>query len=76
MAIMKNGQTKIFGIGASGLIGSRAAELLADSYPITDLSSETGFDIRKSELVDREIGQDTAASVVILFAAKTDVDGC
>ena len=73
---MKNKQTKIFGIGASGLIGSRVAELLADSYPITNLSLETGFDIRKSELVDREIGQDAEHSVVILFSAKTDVDGC
>jgi dTDP-4-dehydrorhamnose reductase len=73
---MKNKQTKIFGIGASGLIGSRVAELFADSYPMNNLSLETGFDIRKSEMVDREIGQDTAASVVILFSAKTDVDGC
>jgi dTDP-4-dehydrorhamnose reductase len=76
MDIMENKQTKIFGIGASGLIGSRVAELLADSYPITNLSSETGFDIRKSEMVDQEIGQDTEHSVVVLFAAKTDVDGC
>src|SRR5438477_3754438 len=73
---MENNQTKIFGIGASGLIGSRVAELLTDSYIITNLSVETGFDIRKSEIVDREIAQDRDHFAVILFAAKTDVDGC
>lgn len=76
MAIMKKELTKIFGIGASGLIGSRMAELLADSYTITNLSVETGFDIRKPEMVDRVIAEDTEHSAVILLAAKTDVDGC
>jgi len=64
------------GIGATGLIGSRVATLLQDSYPIDNLSTETGFDIRKAEIVDQQIGQDTEHPVVILFAAKTDVDGC
>lgn len=69
-------KSKIFGIGASGLIGSRVSVLLQDSYPIDNLSTETGFDIRKSEVVDKQIGEDTEHPIVILFAAKTDVDGC
>jgi dTDP-4-dehydrorhamnose reductase len=69
-------QTKILGIGASGLIGSRVASLLQESYPIDNLSSQTGFDIRNAETVAKQIGEDTEHQVVILFAAKTDVDGC
>ena len=71
-----NNKTKILGIGASGLIGSRVAELLNDSFPITNLSSKTDFDIRKVEIVEAQIGNDTEHPIVIIFAAKTDVDGC
>lgn len=66
---------KIFGIGATGLIGSRVAELLKDSYQITNLSTSTGVDITDPNSLS-VIEKDTEHSVVILFAAKADVDGC
>jgi dTDP-4-dehydrorhamnose reductase len=66
---------KVFGIGASGLIGSRIAELLTNSYYITNLSTSVGIDITNPETLS-VIEKDTEHSVVILFAAKADVDGC
>jgi dTDP-4-dehydrorhamnose reductase len=66
---------KIFGIGASGLIGSRIAELFADIYPITNLSTKTGVNITDPGSLS-VITKDTEHSHVILFAAKADVDGC
>lgn len=66
---------KIFGIGANGLIGSRVAELLKDSYLITNLSTSTGVDITDQNSL-AILTNDSEHSVVILFAAKADVDGC
>jgi dTDP-4-dehydrorhamnose reductase len=66
---------KIFGIGASGLIGSRVAEQFIDTYPITNLSTKTGVNITDPESLS-VIENDTEHTHVILFAAKADVDGC
>lgn len=68
--------TKIFGIGATGLIGSKVSQLLKENFEIDNLSTETGFDIRNPQTVERIIGNDKYHSIVIQFAAKTDVDGC
>lgn len=68
--------TKIFGIGATGLIGSKVSKLLKDNFEIDNLSTETGFDIRDPKVVEKIIGNDKYHSIVIQFAAKTDVDGC
>lgn len=70
-----NTNTKVFGIGISGLIGSRVAELLSDRYTFDNLSTETGVDITNPETLS-VIEADREHSVVIHFAAKTDVDGC
>lgn len=66
---------KIFGIGASGLIGSLVSELLKDTYEITNLSTRTGVDITDSKTLSL-IEEDKEHPYVILFAAKADVDGC
>lgn len=66
---------KIFGIGASGLIGSRVSELLAPAYSITNLSTRTGVNITDPASLSG-ITDDKDHSHVILFAAKADVDGC
>lgn len=68
-------KTKIFGIGISGLIGSRVVELLSDEFSFRNLSTETGVDITQPETLS-VIEQDTEHPIVIHFAAKTDVDGC
>ena len=66
---------RIFGIGASGLIGSRVSELLKNTLPITGLSTATGVDITDPSTL-ATIARDTQHQYVILFAAKADVDGC
>lgn len=65
----------IFGIGISGLIGSRVAELLSANYAFKNLSTDTGVDITRPETLS-VIESDTEHPIVIHFAAKTDVDGC
>lgn len=72
---MVQNETRIFGIGTSGLVGSRVAALLASSYPISHHSSKTGFDITSKESVSQLV-HDTDHEIVLLMAAKTDVDGC
>ena len=66
---------KIFGIGGSGLIGSRVVELLKDKYDIDTISQQTGVDITRIETLNN-ITNDSSHQCVILFAAKADVDGC
>jgi dTDP-4-dehydrorhamnose reductase len=70
-----NDKTKIFGIGISGLVGSRIAEVLKDNYIFDNLSLDTGVDITKPETLD-VIRRDTEHPVVLHLAAKADVDGC
>jgi dTDP-4-dehydrorhamnose reductase len=66
---------KIFTIGGSGLVGSRIAELLKDKYEFDDLSITNGTDITNPASLE-VIKNDTEHEIVILLAAKADVDGC
>jgi dTDP-4-dehydrorhamnose reductase len=66
---------KIFGIGVSGLVGSRIIELLRDNYSIDNLSLDTGVDITNPATLDT-IRHDTEHPFVLHLAAKADVDGC
>ncbi len=66
---------KILSIGGNGLVGSRVAELLQDKYAFTTVSSSTSVDITNPSTLEL-LKNDTVHDEVILFAAKTDVDGC
>ena len=66
---------KIFGIGITGLIGSRMVELLGDKYEFENLSIETGTNITDPSTLTG-LAEDTEHDTVILLAAKADVDGC
>jgi dTDP-4-dehydrorhamnose reductase len=68
-------KTKAFGIGISGLVGSRIAEVLQDKYVFDNLSLDTGVDITKPETLD-VVRRDTEHPIVLHLAAKADVDGC
>ncbi len=67
-------EVKIIGIGTSGLIGSRIAELLPHRE-IKNLSLETGIDITNPVTLDA-IRNDVEHGIVLHLAAKADVDGC
>lgn len=66
---------KIFAIGASGLVGSRIAELLREKYVVDNLSLETGLNITDASTLD-SVKKDTEHPIVFHLAAKADVDGC
>lgn len=66
---------KILGTGLSGLVGSRIIELLSDDYEFENLSRSSGVDITDKKVINQAINK-SDASLVIHFAAKTDVDGC
>lgn len=66
---------KIFGIGITGLIGSRMVEILGDKYEFDNLSIETGTNITDPSTL-AALRDDTEHDTVILLAAKADVDGC
>ena len=66
---------KILGTGLSGLVGSRIVELLKPQHEFKNLGHETGTDITDKERVIQVVN-DSHASVLLHFAAKTDVDGC
>lgn len=68
-------KTKIFGIGISGLVGSRIQELLGDKYSFDNLSLDTGVNITDATTLD-VIRRDTEHPIVLHLAAKADVDGC
>jgi len=72
---MADEKIKEIGIGISGLVGSRIAEVLHDRYVFENLSLDTGVDITKPETLD-VIRRDTQHPVVLHLAAKADVDGC
>ncbi|MGH7203673.1 MAG: SDR family oxidoreductase [Candidatus Levyibacteriota bacterium] len=65
----------IFTIGGSGLVGSRIVELLDSKHTFDDLSLSKGVDITNPSSLDI-IKNDTEHDVVLLLAAKADVDGC
>jgi dTDP-4-dehydrorhamnose reductase len=72
---MSNQKRKIFGIGITGLIGSRIVELLSATYDFQNLSLETGVDITDASTLS-VIENDTEHEYVLHLAAKADVDGC
>ncbi|MGI8419948.1 MAG: SDR family oxidoreductase [Candidatus Levyibacteriota bacterium] len=65
----------MFTIGGPGLVGSRIVELLDGKHTFTDLSLTKGVDITDPSSLDI-IKNDTEHEVVLLLAAKADVDGC
>jgi dTDP-4-dehydrorhamnose reductase len=66
---------KLFGIGISGLVGTRIAEVLKNQYLFENLSLDTGVDITNPASLD-VIRKDTEHSEVLHLAALADVDGC
>lgn len=66
---------KIFTVGGSGLVGSRIIELLQGKHSFTDLSLTNGVDITNPSSLE-VIRTDKEHDIVILLAAKADVDGC
>lgn len=66
---------RILGTGLSGLVGSRLIELLKNQYEFENLSLQTGIDITDRKDVVERI-HNSKASVVLHFAAKTEVDEC
>lgn len=66
---------RILGTGLSGLIGSRLVELLKNQHEFENLSLQTGTDITDRKDVAEKI-YSSKASIVIHFAAKTNVDEC
>jgi dTDP-4-dehydrorhamnose reductase len=67
-------KTKIFGIGVSGLVGTRIAALLPQ-FAFDNLSLDTGVNITDPSTLS-VIKEDTEHPVVLHLAAKADVDGC
>ncbi|HVF69358.1 MAG TPA: SDR family oxidoreductase [Xanthomonadales bacterium] len=65
----------IFTIGGSGLVGSRIKELLGNKHSFDDLSLTNGVNITDPASLEN-VKNDTEHGVVILLAAKADVDGC
>ena len=66
---------KIFGVGITGLVGSRIQALLHGSLEFTSLSSEDGINIVDPSTLSI-LREDKDHSIVLLLAAKADVDGC
>ncbi len=66
---------KVFGIGISGLVGSRFTQLLQDRYTFTNLSLDTGVNIVDSTTL-AIVKDNTDIPIVFHLAAKADVDGC
>lgn len=71
---MKN-NTHILTIGGAGMVGSRVTQLLTDSYQFEDAGRSSGLNITSSQQVSERL-RGSQASVVILYAAKADVEGC
>ncbi len=72
---MIDNKPHIFGIGISGLVGSRIVALLQDKYNFDNLSLDTGVNITDPQTLD-VIRKDTDHSVVLHLAAIADVDAC
>jgi dTDP-4-dehydrorhamnose reductase len=71
---MEEKKINIFGIGITGLVGSRIVELLPQ-FSFQNLSLETGVNITEPTTLNI-IRNDTEHSIVLHLAAKADVDGC
>lgn len=61
-------------IGASGLIGSRLAELFSASFTVEGMGITSGLDITDASTLVPILRSE--AKVVVHLAAKADVDGC
>jgi len=65
---------KVAIIGSTGLVGSRVTEILKEKYDIEEFNSSSGFDITSQASVSKLSKSDS--KVIILFAAKTNVEEC
>ncbi len=65
---------KIGIIGSTGLIGSRIKELLSSTHQFDEYNSSIGADITDKNSLATLAASD--AELVLLLAAKTDVDSC
>lgn len=65
---------KIFGIGITGLVGSRLVSLMPD-FEFENLSLETGVNIMDPSTLSI-LSTDKEHGIVLHLAAKADVDGC
>lgn len=70
-----NNNVHILSVGGTGLVGSRVFELLSGVYTFEDASRSSGLDITDEASVIRKL-RESRSSVVILYAAKSDVEGC
>jgi len=66
-------RSKILGTGLTGLVGTRIIELLQKYFDFEDLPVEKGFNIVRSETIEKEVA-DSEAKVLIHLAAFTDVN--
>ncbi len=71
---MNNQTPKILTIGGTGLVGSRVNQLLSQNYTIENLSTKNGIDITKPKTLQPL--QENDHELIIIYAAKTDVDAC
>lgn len=72
---MENKRQGILSIGGRGLVGSRVPELLSSEFVIESVGNSDGVDITNPDSLDETIGK-SEHEVVLLLAAKADVDGC
>jgi len=66
---------QIIGLGLSGLVGTRIAQLLSDQYDIIPLGRSAGVDITDKKTLEI-LNNYKDARIVLHLAGKTDVDGC
>jgi dTDP-4-dehydrorhamnose reductase len=63
---------KVIGIGLSGLVGSRIAQLLENKYKFIDFSLNSGVDILNNSLLEEAFNKHQDAKFVLHLAAFTD----
>jgi len=66
---------QVIGIGLNGLVGSRITQFLENEIDFISLGKSNGVDITKPETL-ASINDYPNADIVLLLAAKTDVDDC
>lgn len=66
---------KIAVVGSSGMVGSRFVEFLDHDFDILKVDRTLGIDITDKESIFEFFKQNTP-SIIVHFAAKTNVDGC
>lgn len=65
----------IIGTGLSGLVGSRAVELLKDQYTFQNFDLTTGVDITNKESIKKAV-EESSGEVMLHLAAFTNVNAC